>query len=409
MPAEDMVSRQRVCEIYDCSDAIRAILTKYKANRSFVAQTRTLSFSPLEYDLVAGFTSTLFDNYMEYKQLVKNVQDMMANPSAYKTRPPSTLNYIPLDVDTLVAARAAFRVEMNKIVHAVDILSKDPHVLKDSGKLIAEPTNSKILDIIKNATKKSPALSETETKVFWDYKPQGDPAAKEPTGRYQWVLVERADKITAMNAQSKAKVQGEQPDPWSVKAWIEDNAKVLDRNVQPSVCDSNLNDRWGYAWITQFQKEEPAQPGSVDTGTDTDTDAGAKNDAGADANVNTSTDAGADGAGANVTSWEWGFVESVYFSEARPAQGLPSGPENTSSSGGSSNPVLTPESATSQQALSEQKTVDDSVAAAQTPRAAAPQAAETSSVNVTTGDAPASTQSTPVVDFDLMVRPLDML
>jgi hypothetical protein len=373
---------------------------------------------------------------MEYKQLVKNVQDMMANPGAYKTRSPSTLNYIPLDIDTLVAARAAFRVEMNKIVHAVDILSKDPHVLKDSGKLIAEPTNRKILDIIKNATRKSPALSETETKVFWDYKPQGDPAAKEPSGRYQWVLVERADKITAMNAQSKAKVQGEQPDPWSVKAWIEDNAKVLDRNVQPNVCDSNLNDRWGYAWITQFQKEEPAQPGSVDTGTDTNADAGAKNDAGADANANTNTDAGTDGASADITSWEWGFVESIYLPEARPTQGLPSGPESTSSSGGSSNPVLTPESATSQQPLSEQRTVGDSVAAAQTP-----QAAETLSVSVTAGGAPASTetessrqtggmsagnsvrpasldavqspsvtaqQSTPVVDFDLMVRPLDM-
>ena len=61
----------------------RAILTKYKANRSFNEWAIKLSLKPLEYDAVISYTAELFNNYMEYKQLVKKVQDIITHRDDY--------------------------------------------------------------------------------------------------------------------------------------------------------------------------------------------------------------------------------------------------------------------------------------------------------------------------------------
>lgn len=120
------------------------------------------SFSPLEYDLVADYTSSLFDNYMEYKQLVKAVQVIMTNPGNYN-RTNDVDAILPEDTETLVDARNVFRGEMNKIVQAVDLLSKDPRILKSSKKLAAVPANSKIRALVDKYSKKATAAAQSSS------------------------------------------------------------------------------------------------------------------------------------------------------------------------------------------------------------------------------------------------------
>ncbi|KAI7192418.1 hypothetical protein KC363_g3336 [Hortaea werneckii] len=127
-----------------------AILTKYKANRSFVETFTKLKFSPLEYDLVAGYTAELFDNYMEYKQLLKQVEDIIAGPQSFYAQTWKS-NAIPLVVTTLTAVKSAFRIEMSKIVKAVDVLSRDPHALKRNTSIDAEPADELVRRIVHQA------------------------------------------------------------------------------------------------------------------------------------------------------------------------------------------------------------------------------------------------------------------
>ncbi|KAI6859873.1 hypothetical protein KC323_g6413 [Hortaea werneckii] len=127
-----------------------AILTKYKANRSFVETFTKLKFSPLEYDLVAGYTAELFDNYMEYKQLLKQVEDIIAGPQSFYAQSWKS-NAIPLVITTLTAVKSAFRIEMSKIVTAVDVLSRDPHALKRNTTMDAEPADELVRRIVRQA------------------------------------------------------------------------------------------------------------------------------------------------------------------------------------------------------------------------------------------------------------------
>lgn len=62
----------------------RAILTRYSANRSFKNKAKEKSHSLLRYDAVMSYTAELFENFMEYKQLIKAVQDIISNPTKYK-------------------------------------------------------------------------------------------------------------------------------------------------------------------------------------------------------------------------------------------------------------------------------------------------------------------------------------
>ena len=121
----------------------RAILTRYKANRSFVEWSQKMKLTTLDYEPIKSYTEGLFESYMTYKQLLNLVQDVLNRPEAYegncfpgahRTLLPSSNenlhsvrkechNAIPIDVSTLVAVRAALRVEMNKIVTAVSSYS----------------------------------------------------------------------------------------------------------------------------------------------------------------------------------------------------------------------------------------------------------------------------------------------
>lgn len=144
-------------KVAKCPQKTWAILTKYEANRSFNVWKLGEAFSPLEYDAVASYTSELFDNYMEYKQLLKIVQDIMANPDNY-TAQAAKSNYIPIKIKTLIATRAALRMEMSKIVQAVDVLAKDPKALSRSASTttaIADETVRAIIEEALNGSKSS--------------------------------------------------------------------------------------------------------------------------------------------------------------------------------------------------------------------------------------------------------------
>lgn len=60
-------------------------MTKYKANRSFAEWSSGMKFDSLEYDSVNSYTAELFEDFMEYKQLLKLVQNIIDNRGAYSS------------------------------------------------------------------------------------------------------------------------------------------------------------------------------------------------------------------------------------------------------------------------------------------------------------------------------------
>lgn len=64
----------------------RAILTKYKSNRSFAEWSSQMKFDTLDYENVNSYTSELFEDFMSYKQLLKYVQAVIDNPDAYTSK-----------------------------------------------------------------------------------------------------------------------------------------------------------------------------------------------------------------------------------------------------------------------------------------------------------------------------------
>lgn len=61
----------------------RAILTKYKANRSFNEWSGHQILKPLDYDSVVSYTSKLFDNYIQYSHLSRKIQDIISQRDKY--------------------------------------------------------------------------------------------------------------------------------------------------------------------------------------------------------------------------------------------------------------------------------------------------------------------------------------
>jgi hypothetical protein len=75
-------------KVATCPQRTWAILTKYTANRSFVAWSRKEKFTSLMYDNVLSYTDELFENFMEYKQLVKLTDQILASPGSYQGKNP---------------------------------------------------------------------------------------------------------------------------------------------------------------------------------------------------------------------------------------------------------------------------------------------------------------------------------
>ncbi|EON70064.1 hypothetical protein W97_09330 [Coniosporium apollinis CBS 100218] len=137
-------------QVAKCPQRTWAVLIKYKANRSFVEWSENKKFTPLEYENISSFTGELFENFMEYKLLLKKVQDMLQNRDSYEVQP-DRHNAITTDVPTLIAVRSAMHNEMNKIVEAVDVLAKDPGILKRQKSNYELPTNTLVRSILLEA------------------------------------------------------------------------------------------------------------------------------------------------------------------------------------------------------------------------------------------------------------------
>ncbi|KAG5754045.1 hypothetical protein H9Q70_003303 [Fusarium xylarioides] len=123
-----------------------AILTKYKANRSFNEWSRYQILKPLNYDIVASYTSKLFDNYIQYSHLSKKVQDIISQRDKYSQvdKPRA----IPLELNTLLAARSALDREISKIVAVVNTLTRHPELLPKIDLLSANLKDDLVQDIV---------------------------------------------------------------------------------------------------------------------------------------------------------------------------------------------------------------------------------------------------------------------
>ncbi|KAF2811813.1 uncharacterized protein BDZ99DRAFT_569774 [Mytilinidion resinicola] len=137
-------------QVAKCPQKTWAILTKYKQSRSFVEWSEKASFTPLEYDNIGSFTAELFDNFMQYKLLLKKVQTIMDNRDQYTVQTEKH-NAISTEVPTLIAVRSALRTEMNKIVQAVDVLARDPGILKRQAQDSAVPLHPLVKSILLEA------------------------------------------------------------------------------------------------------------------------------------------------------------------------------------------------------------------------------------------------------------------
>lgn len=96
----------------------RAILTPYKANRSFVETYYKSPLQTLQYELISSYTAELFDSFMDYKLLLKRVQAIINDRSAYR-RQLGIVDAIDTSMRTMLSVRSALRDEQTKIVEAV--------------------------------------------------------------------------------------------------------------------------------------------------------------------------------------------------------------------------------------------------------------------------------------------------
>ncbi|KAF5688936.1 hypothetical protein FGLOB1_14701, partial [Fusarium globosum] len=140
-----------------------AILTKYKANRSFNEWSSHQILKPLDYDSVASYTSKLFDNYIQYSHLSRKIQDIISQRDKYSQV--DKLRAIPVELNTLLAARSALDKEINKIVEVVNTLTRHPELLPNIDLLDANLKNGLVQGIVNEALSESsrPILQEEST------------------------------------------------------------------------------------------------------------------------------------------------------------------------------------------------------------------------------------------------------
>ncbi|KAF9771021.1 hypothetical protein IL306_011370 [Fusarium sp. DS 682] len=131
-----------------------AILTKYKANRSYNEWAVGQKWHPVEYDSVAPFTAELFNNFMQYRQLFRKVKHIIAHQEQYSQA--NKPRAIPLQLDSLLALRAALQNEMNKIIALVDMLAKQPWLIPEVDSCNFTSKDELVQSITDEATAASP-------------------------------------------------------------------------------------------------------------------------------------------------------------------------------------------------------------------------------------------------------------
>ncbi|KAF7554228.1 hypothetical protein G7Z17_g3072 [Cylindrodendrum hubeiense] len=136
--------------VSECPQRTWAILTKYRSNKSFVKWSHNKLFKALEYDQVSSYTAELFDSYMDYKMILKNLQRIVDDQDGFEPRL-GVKDALDTSMETLLSVRSALREEQTKIIEAINILSLDPGVLKRQGNWSASRRSDKVASIIKRA------------------------------------------------------------------------------------------------------------------------------------------------------------------------------------------------------------------------------------------------------------------
>ncbi len=77
-------------------------------------------YKTLQYDQISTFTAELFDNFMDYKLLLKKVQNIIQFKDSYETK--LAVNAIDTTMTTLLSVKSALRKEQSKIVEAVSLI-----------------------------------------------------------------------------------------------------------------------------------------------------------------------------------------------------------------------------------------------------------------------------------------------
>ncbi|KAK0624296.1 hypothetical protein B0T14DRAFT_426729, partial [Immersiella caudata] len=107
-----------------CPQRTWAILTKYTKNRSFLEWEVDSASQIPNFSLARAPAEELLDSYMAYKSSLTRLNDIMANPGAYKLSP--FRDPISIDVESLVQQRKFVRSIMKEIVAIVDLLNDEP-------------------------------------------------------------------------------------------------------------------------------------------------------------------------------------------------------------------------------------------------------------------------------------------
>lgn len=103
-----------------CPQRTWAILTPYSNNADFVRWAIKNCITPHDFSGIDSYASDLLDTYMGYKNNIRKLQTILADPAEYSLGPAT--NPINIAVKDLVAARKEMKLEMVNIMEIVDKL-----------------------------------------------------------------------------------------------------------------------------------------------------------------------------------------------------------------------------------------------------------------------------------------------
>ncbi|KAG8691310.1 hypothetical protein FRC11_005057 [Ceratobasidium sp. 423] len=107
-----------------CPQRTWAVLTPYRNNPEFVEWAIEHDIKPHDYSGVKSYASDLLDTYIGYKNNLRRIQCVLANPTGYILGP--SRDPISISVKDLVLARKQIKAEMTKIMNEVDAINEHP-------------------------------------------------------------------------------------------------------------------------------------------------------------------------------------------------------------------------------------------------------------------------------------------
>ncbi|CCO33670.1 hypothetical protein BN14_07755 [Rhizoctonia solani AG-1 IB] len=113
-----------------CPQRTWAVLTPYGNNPEFVQWALEHDITPYDYSGVKSYASDLLDTYMSYKNNLRRIQSVLANPTGYVLGPAK--DPISISVKDLVLARKQMKAEMTKIMDEVDAINEHPDQFVDT-------------------------------------------------------------------------------------------------------------------------------------------------------------------------------------------------------------------------------------------------------------------------------------